>query len=104
MTLLNSLKIEDTSSSGLLQLPIQSSNIQSGSTSTNLQILTNGDKENNNPARKKIRQKVRPSKDKRNKMKTDISASDLVCVYCNISFTDRADFQVSIFSSLKFKE
>ena len=34
--------------------------------------------------------------DKKNKMKTEASALDLVCVYCNLSFADKVEFQVSL--------
>ena len=113
MTLLNSLKIEDSSISTVItsgvQLSVSSTSATShtsgghigGCSSSNGGGLSNaGDKENNNPAGSKKKSRTRPGKDKKydkkNKMKTEASALDLVCVYCNLSFADKVEFQVSL--------
>ena len=110
MTLLNSLKIEDSSISTVITSGVVSSTATlstgggSGHSSSILNhatsFLSNGDKENNNPAGSKKKSRTRPGKDKKydkkNKMKTEASALDLVCVYCNLSFADKVEFQVSL--------
>ena len=111
MTLLNSLKIEDSSISTVITSGVVSSTATlsaggGGHSSSILNhatsFLSNGDKENNNPAGSKKKSRTRPGKDKKydhkkNKMKTEASALDLVCVYCNLSFGDKVEFQVSTF-------
>ena len=49
--------------------------------------VSNGDKENNNPLKKKTNKIMKKQK----KKKTD---SDLICAFCNLNFADKNELQV----------